>query len=635
VLARHADPSGLLFYSTSVAGGKMTLQAIAGAFFDSPEFNGRFSPGSMSNSAFVTFLYNLLFLRDPDPSGFQTYTAYLDAGNSRRSLFDILAGSEEFRSKNPLLAKAPPSLPNSEAFLQATFAGYQGWFATAGDGALNGWMHWSRGTKPSKGNVTFELYPDLRDFPAGALFDTALAPFPDGSPARLYSASKLEAADLHFKWMRDYGIDGAALQRFIAAIGSEAVKKHFNQVALNVRSSAEKYGRRFYAEYDLSGCRDWDSCVRDRMAKDLPWVKSNLVASSAYARASDGRPVIGIWGIGFNDRDLGDAAKFLSLFNSLKEAGFFVLGGVPYGWRTGDADSKPGFLPAYLYLDAIQPWMVGRFNDDGVASDAGGRLAEDMAYAKSMGVGYQRVLWPGFAWSNWNGGPRNSIPRKGGDFFWRQAFYARQAGASAMVAMFDEFDEGTAVAKAAESANRIPSDQYFLTLDADGLALPSDHYLFLAGRAAAMFRGELPLASNKPSRANGARFVSQSVPAAMTAGGTYAVSVTMRNSGTTVWTRAYQHKLGTQNPQDNGLWTGGTRVYLGPEESVAPGQEKTFSFGVKAPSAPGSYSFQWRMVQDGVEWFGDMTPNVSISVQSPLRKSAGIAKCRRRGRPHA
>jgi hypothetical protein len=35
-----------------------------------------------------------------------------------------------------------------------------------------------------------------------------------------------------------------------------------------------------------------------------------------------------------------------------------------------------------------------------------------------------------------------------------------------------------------------------------------------------------------------------------------------------------------------------------------PGQNVTFNFNVTAPSTPGMYNFQWKMVQDFVEWFG-------------------------------
>jgi hypothetical protein len=108
-----------------------------------------------------------------------------------------------------------------------------------------------------------------------------------------------------------------------------------------------------------------------------------------------------------------------------------------------------------------------------------------------------------------------------------------------------------------------------------------------------------------------ARFVIGSVPTQMVPGQTYTVSVTMLNTGLTVWFPDALYGLGSQNPQDNAIW-GVQRVAVpGP---VVPGQPVSFSFDVSAPSTPGTYHFQWRMVQDGVEWFGDFTPDVVITV---------------------
>ena len=108
-----------------------------------------------------------------------------------------------------------------------------------------------------------------------------------------------------------------------------------------------------------------------------------------------------------------------------------------------------------------------------------------------------------------------------------------------------------------------------------------------------------------------AAFVSQSVPAQMTAGKSYAVAVTMTNTGSTTWSTTSGFKLGSQNPQDNGTW-GLTRVDVG--AAVATDQSRTFSFQVTAPTTAGSYNFQWRMLQEGVAWFGASTPNVAVTV---------------------
>jgi alkylated DNA repair dioxygenase AlkB len=109
-------------------------------------------------------------------------------------------------------------------------------------------------------------------------------------------------------------------------------------------------------------------------------------------------------------------------------------------------------------------------------------------------------------------------------------------------------------------------------------------------------------------------FVSQSVPTSMIAGQSYTVSVTMKNTGTTTWTSAgYGYNLGSQTPQDNQTW-GTHRAYLPSTATVAPGNEYTYSFTVTAPSAAGTYNFQWRTVHDGVEWFGAYSDNVVVSV---------------------
>ena len=107
--------------------------------------------------------------------------------------------------------------------------------------------------------------------------------------------------------------------------------------------------------------------------------------------------------------------------------------------------------------------------------------------------------------------------------------------------------------------------------------------------------------------------VAQSVPAFMDAGNTYLVSVTMRNNGSNTWTQADGYRLGSQNPQDNWIW-GLNRVQL--PASVSPGGQVTFNFFVTAPYNAGTYNFQWRMVKEFVEWFGDPTPNIVIAVQA-------------------
>ncbi|HEU5321583.1 MAG TPA: DUF2934 domain-containing protein [Methylomirabilota bacterium] len=115
---------------------------------------------------------------------------------------------------------------------------------------------------------------------------------------------------------------------------------------------------------------------------------------------------------------------------------------------------------------------------------------------------------------------------------------------------------------------------------------------------------------------NGAQPVLVEVPTSMVAGRTYEAAVTMHNTGYSGWTvgGAAPYRLGAHNPTDNTTWRPDARVSL--PADVPSNQRVTFRFTVTAPSAPGTYSFQWRMVQEWREWFGEPTRNVAVSVLS-------------------
>jgi uncharacterized membrane protein len=132
---------------------------------------------------------------------------------------------------------------------------------------------------------------------------------------------------------------------------------------------------------------------------------------------------------------------------------------------------------------------------------------------------------------------------------------------------------------------------------------------------------------------NNAAFISQTVPATLNAGQSASVTVTMNNNGTTTWA------AGTYSLQSQ---TGATwnisRVNLA--SSVAPGSNGSFTFTITAPDTAGTYNFQWRMAQDGVGVFGDLTTNVAIVVSSggsvsPLSITTTSLPYGRRGVPYS
>lgn len=118
-----------------------------------------------------------------------------------------------------------------------------------------------------------------------------------------------------------------------------------------------------------------------------------------------------------------------------------------------------------------------------------------------------------------------------------------------------------------------------------------------------------------------ARMTHLSVEPIMQAGVQYPVSITMKNTGTQTWVRWSYFRLGSW--YGNANWSNIQRVEfpLG-VDTVAPGQSVTFNFTVTAPAQPGSYGFNWRMVQDLVAWFGD-----TVSAWGPIDVTyTGLAK---------
>ena len=118
--------------------------------------------------------------------------------------------------------------------------------------------------------------------------------------------------------------------------------------------------------------------------------------------------------------------------------------------------------------------------------------------------------------------------------------------------------------------------------------------------------------SGSNDKPNQAIFVSQSiVPAVLEKEETASVSVTMKNTGTTTWSKSSGYKLGSfLDNSDLGL----TRVELDPADEIAPGEEKIFTFSIAGPTTSGTFDFQWRMVQDEVGWFGELTPKQEIVI---------------------
>jgi hypothetical protein len=364
--------------------------------------------------------------------------------------------------------------------------GYQGWFACPGDGApINGWWHyaqdWSR--TPSPANEALYAWPDVRDF--AKTYQTGYANLGNGRPASLFSSYDQQTVDTHFLWMQQNGLDTAALQRF-SPTGGEGPTR--DAVTARVRNAAETYGRKFYIMYDVSGWTNMQQQIKDDWTAKM----KAYTASSAYAK-QNGKPVVGIWGFGFNDDNHPwSAAVCLDVVNWFSDQGCYVMGGTPTHWRKGESDSRPGYLDVYHAFNMLSPWMVGRI---GNAGDSDNFYADvnvpDVADCQANGIDYQPCVLPG---------DLNARQRKHGDFMWRQFYNMIRAGAPAIyISMFDEFNESNQIAKTAESLAYVPVGSKFIGLDEDGTACSSDYYLRLTGDGGRMLKGAIPLTATRPT----------------------------------------------------------------------------------------------------------------------------------------
>lgn len=374
--------------------------------------------------------------------------------------------------------------------------GYQGWHNTPTDGSERGWTHLGKRGEFKPGSCNIDLWPDVSEYKITYKTDFKLA---DSTFAYVYSSADASTTDLHFKWMKQYGIDGVFMQRFVAEIKREKGKLHFDKVLAQAMTAAKKYDRAIGIMYDLSGMRPGDEQL---LLKDIDELtaKYNLFSPKACPTYlhHNGTPLVTVWGVGFNDRrayGLGEAEKIV---DGLKSRGFSVMLGVPTYWREMEKDTEkdPKLHELIKRADIIMPWFVGRYNETSFENFKS-LIPKDIEWCKSNKVDYAPLVFAGFSWRNMNGPKATQIPRNKGSFLWKQVVASMEAGAEMLyVAMFDEIDEGTAIYKVTN--NPPVGASLFVTYE----GLPSDFYLKLVGEAGKWIHGKKGYGSNFPLKIN-------------------------------------------------------------------------------------------------------------------------------------
>ena len=177
-------------------------------------------------------------------------------------------------------------------------AGYQGWFRAEGDGSGEGWSHYSERGPLTASNLHPDFWPDVSEYEKTYL--TSLTN-KDGTAVRVFSSVDQSTTDLHFRWMEQYGIDGAFVQRFFSGLRSPQSRQKSRVVLANAIRASQKYGRAVSVMYDLSGLRDaGEDCsviIQDwKELVDELKVTSQPTNNYLYHR---GKPLVVIWGLGF------------------------------------------------------------------------------------------------------------------------------------------------------------------------------------------------------------------------------------------------------------------------------------------------------------------------------------------------
>ena len=234
------------------------------------------------------------------------------------------------------------------------------------------------------------MFPAVEEYPKECIFTSNFI-LPNGSKAPLFESNCTGVVDTHFRWMQENNIDGILVQRFYGQFDDSS----FLQLLDQIRTSAEKYGRTFAVEYDLSGVQSANfTNVISELRADYHTNISPLMTSSAYLH-HQGRPVLELWGFGINKDNL-TAADCATIFHAIRSANPnpYVLLGVQWSWAS-DASEDPDYYNVYIQADVVQPWAVGAYSNDNYQEFYNKTSKSDKSLTDQLGLKYGPSVWPG------------------------------------------------------------------------------------------------------------------------------------------------------------------------------------------------------------------------------------------------
>ncbi len=342
-----------------------------------------------------------------------------------------------------------------------------------------------------------DMWPDTAEYVKN--YETQFS-YPNGEKAYIFSSYDFESVDLHFKWMRQYGIDGAFLYRKIGQLNKKSPEYgDYVKVLSNAKAAAEQNKVGFALSYYLDGevsaaelIDDWQSLSK----------AAKLFESANYMRCN-AKPLVCIWGAGFTGATfktkLSQIEKFAEFLKSQNCSVMFV---VHENFRTLNTDSAKemrGLLEKYA--DVIMPWNVGRCSVDktGLRAVLYGKtplnklVSDDIEWCSNKKIMYFASIYAGFSWYNKTKGkglPKSfskldKVPRKRGALLWAMARSCVEGGAQCLyIADFDDIGEATAIYKLSSTPPNVGETRFVALED----SLKSDWYLHLASRIREMLK---------------------------------------------------------------------------------------------------------------------------------------------------
>jgi hypothetical protein len=242
-------------------------------------------------------------------------------------------------------------------------------------------VHYGPGKRFSPQACTFDIWPDLSEFTPEERYPSPFK-FADGKTADLFSSVQPQTVRRHFRWMKDYGIDGAMLQRFAVGLGKGRGAESLDVVLRNCTEAAVAEGRSLTVMYDLSGltpdkfpmvAADWRRPGRRRPRRSNP-APSIIKASRSWpCGASASRIAPRPWRNGA-----------LSSPTSRPRAPRSCSACRPTGAnsRTTASPTRPS-TALLRQADILSPWTVGRYGDPKGAANLAAKVWQpDLAGAR-------------------------------------------------------------------------------------------------------------------------------------------------------------------------------------------------------------------------------------------------------------